>query len=503
MKVLLYGYGYNSEEEELSHDDSDHNTFSPVRDLDGNTSPSTDPTSSMDSTISGQPSPVPIINFRTPWRTRRNSKSRVDESAKNEETTFQHDHNARAGLLTAQVASRPLSKVILQSTLSSLSDFRYDVYIPTPKSSPGLDPDLDLDADVISVHDEPETPIEVAAAVSYAQPRMRPSMICIGNPTPPASMKSARSSLRPHRSSTQPIPLPSPRSSMRPSLTRSHYSSPSLQSRLSLATTATSSSTETERITPSYRKRMSSFSTRSGFPAGEAGAMDMSPPPVPALPHPLKAESTPEPEPEPVTAESKPKSNHMKRPSLMIWRANSLRRSGMNNFMQYVKDGRSPNRESMQSRPSSASPNEVDKAFQAVARTSFMQRKVDDPAPARPKTSSGTNHFSRPSLSYFSNHSVTALPIPPEPEPPMPAVARSQTFEVTRKKSFQTLRSRGSSIGKALRSASASVVPTTHKSSVSISTPRPAAVDLSSFPVPPVSPLHFYPPVPKPPRSPY
>ena len=64
MKVLLYGFGYTSEKEELSHDENDEDTFSPVHDLDGNTSPSSHPTSLMGPTMSGNPSPIPIINVK-------------------------------------------------------------------------------------------------------------------------------------------------------------------------------------------------------------------------------------------------------------------------------------------------------------------------------------------------------------------------------------------------------------------------------------------------------
>ena len=163
--------------------------------------------------------------------------------------------------------------------------------------------------------------------------------------------------------------------------------------------------------------------------------------------------------------------------------------------MSYVKDVKTPSRENVQSRPTTAVSNrEIEKETSTRAYSPSVQCRGDYPAPLRPRTA--TAGSTRP----WGENCVTALPTPPEP--PMPSITKSSTFEVGHKKSFSALRNRSTTIGKALRAASSSVVPTTtttlypNKSSISVSSSeahsgsqsRKASMDLASFPIPP-SPL--------------
>jgi hypothetical protein len=367
--------------------------------------------------------------------------------------------------------------------LTSRADFTFDLY--SPSFAPDEDLDFDLDLEIPDL--EPDTPIEIATPVTYSQPQTRPSMISISVKNPAPSMTSQHSSTRPSISSLQAASSPN-RSSTRPSIS-SHYTSSSITSRKSVAQHS-SPSLRSLTLPTSYEKRMSNISLASGYPACEATPLDLSAPPVPLIRPEILTNASRESLLEGM--EDRKTSKHVKQPSMI----NSLRKSGLNNIMSYVKDGKTPGRESVQSRPmTAASDREVDES-KAKAYPALVPNRDDYPAPLRPRTATATS-----TRSWGERSSVTALPTPGEP--PMPPIAKSSTFELARKKSFSALRTRSSSIGKALRSASSSVVPTIStmhypvkpsfsgpsSESQSRSQSRKVSMNLASFPIPPPSPL--------------
>lgn len=455
-----YGYGYHSDEEELSDNEGSHNTFSPIAEADLDPAASTaSPSTAGVRTPDGLPSP-PYVDLDT-------RAASVEDSAGKHSTK------------DIPTPPPPPTKPLLQPTLTSRADFNFEFYTPDFAVDDSLDPNLDLE-----IHDlEPDTPIEVATPITYSQPRTRPCVVSIPIKNPLASIHSRQSSMRPSISSL-PVGCSPPKFSHRPSTISSHHTSSSLTSRKSLLQHP-SPSPRSLTLPPSYDRRMSSTSIASGYPACEATPLDLSAPPVPSIRPDILVNASRESLLEGI--EDRRSSGHVRKPNLV----SSLRRSGLNSIMNYVK---TPTRESAVSRPTTAvSSREVDESSRNAY--SAFEPSVDDyPPPLRPRTATAT------SVRSWGENSVTALPTPPEP--PMPSISRSSTFEVTRKKSLSALRNRSSSIGKALRSASSSVVPTIStmhmpsKPSFGISSESPsrnqsrkASVDLSSFPVPSPSPL--------------
>jgi hypothetical protein len=183
-------------------------------------------------------------------------------------------------------------------------------------------------------------------------------------------------------------------------------------------------------------------------------------------------------------AEDRRASSHAKKPSMI----SSLRKSGLSNIMNYAKDVKMPANESTQPRPTTAASDRDVNDSSNRAYPVLVPNRDDYPPPLRPRTATAASPRS------WGEVSVTALPPPPEPAMPLPA--KSSTFELARKKSFSALRSRSSSIGKALRSASSSVVPTISTmhypgkpgasavSNESSSWSQRGSLDLAAFPFP-------------------
>jgi hypothetical protein len=185
-------------------------------------------------------------------------------------------------------------------------------------------------------------------------------------------------------------------------------------------------------------------------------------------------------------AEDRRASSHAKKPSMI----SSFRKSGLSNIMNYGKDVKTAANESMQPRPTTAASDRDVNDSSNRAYPVLVPNRDDYPPPLRPRTATAASPRS------WGDVSVTALPPPPEPAMPLPA--KSSTFELARKKSFSALRNRSSSIGKALRSASSSVVPTTStmhypgkpgasavsNESFSWSQNQRESLDLAAFPFP-------------------
>ena len=479
-----FGYGYCSDEEELSETEGSHHTFSPIaeNDLDRPAAIAS-PSTASPRTPDELPSP-PYAAAMQAWPEVEIGVGSAGDAAGQGSTRL--DIPVEQGEYL-EIQTPTSAKPVLQSTLTSRADFNFDFYSSDFPVDESLDPDLDAEIPEL----EPDTPIEIATPVLYSQPRTRPCVISISVKSSAPSIHSRKSSTRPSISSLQPATF-TPASSKRPSIISSHYTSSSIASRQSSAHNP-SPSLRSLTLPLNYERRMSNLSnlsTSSGYPACEATPLDLSAPPVPPIRPEMFANASRESLLEGI--EDRRASSHVKKPSVM----NSIRKSGLNNIMSYVKDNKTSHRESVQSRPTTAVSNrEADDDSNTKAYPALVGSRDDYPAPLRPRTATTASTRS------WTENSVTALPTPPEP--PMPSIVKSSTFEVARKKSFSALRNRSSSIGKALRSASSSVVPTistTHYSPrPSISGPlsetqsrnqsRKVSMDLASFPIPPPSPL--------------
>jgi hypothetical protein len=479
-----FGYGYCSDEEELSDREGNHNTFSPIADgeLDQPTS-NASPSTAGARTPDDLPSP-PYVDGMQAWPDIDTRVANAEDSAGEGSTKLDIPLEGGNHL---DVPTPTPAKPIFQPTLTSRADFSFDFYSPDFTLDESLDPDVDLDTLEIDIPElDPDTPIEIATPVLYSQPRSRPYMISIPVKNPEPSITSRKSSTRPSISSLQTASSP-PRSSKRPSVISSHYTSSSITSRKSIIQHP-SASPRSLTLPATYGKRISNASVMSGYPACEATPV-FAPPPMPTLGPEILTNSSRESLLEGM--EDRKISSLAKKPNMI----NSLRKSGLNNIMSYVKDVKPPSHETVQSRPTTAVSNrETEKQACSRAYSPSLQSRDDYPEPLRPRTATAGSTRS------WGENGVTALPTPPEP--PMPSLTKSSTFEVARKKSFSALRNRSSSIGKALRSASSSVVPTTSttyypsKPNVSVSLSeahartqsRKASMDLASFPIPP-SPL--------------
>ena len=480
-REFRYGYGYCSDEEELSDNEDNHNTFSPIAEgeLD-QPAPIESPSTAGARTPDDLPSP-PYVDAMQTWPDIRTRAANAGDSIGEGSTKLD---NPPEGGERLDLPTPTSAKPVLQSTLTSRADFAFDFYSPDFVVDESLDPDLDLEIPDL----EPDTPIETATPVLYSQPLTRPSVISIPVKNSAPSMTSRKSSTTPSLSSLQRASSPST-SSKRPSVISSHYTSSSIASRQSIAYNP-SPSLRSLALPASYDRRMSNTSIGSGYPASEAAALDLSAPPVPPIRPEILANASRESLLEGV--DDGRSSSHVKKPTVI----SSLRKSGLNNIMNFGKDSKTPYRESVQSRPTTAVSNqEVDTESKTNPYPALVQNGDDYPPPLRPRTATTASTRS------WGEISVTALPTPPEP--PVPFIVKSSTFEVARKKSFSALRNRSSSIGKALRSASSSVVPTTsmthYPGKPIISAPfsevqsryqsRKPSTDVADFPIPPPSPL--------------
>lgn len=330
----------------------------------------------------------------------------------------------------------PSPKPLLQASLATLSDFRYDRYsvlLDSPLSET-LSPDLETD--------ETFSPIETATPISYQQPKSRPSLISIVSIS--------------HRGKRR---------------------TPSLQSPLSQTVRQTA-----ERPT----KRQSTSSVRSGFPAAEATLFE-----VPNLPdNAFELIANASTDSLSLSAKERPKSK-AERTSSMPRLSTALSHARMSSIKSLIKTPTTatPTRMSF-SRPSSHISRPSTASVAASDITSFMKNPfaMNSSSNLHSMTRPPTSHT--PSASMTGANTMTALPSLPTPladediSDPMESKPAMQ-----RKKSFSTLRRRSESIGQAIKGLSK--ITTKHDvplpTTPGTMTPRKVhAFDLSKFPTPPM-----------------
>lgn len=336
----------------------------------------------------------------------------------------------------SRVVVPPSPSPVLQASLATLSDFRYDRY-SVSLDSPILDlmsPDLDTD--------ETFSPIETATPIAYQLPKARPSLISITT------------------SDT----------------TRSKRRTPSTQSPLSQTMSHS-------RERPS--KRQSTTSTYSGFPAAEATLFEV--PDLPANAFQLIANASQESLP---LSLYQPKSR-AERKSSVPRLSTALSHARVSSIKSLIKTptsathARSLSRNSAHtSRPSTASISGFDgftlknnAASNSTTNLSLMQR----PPTSMSMTSIGSNS---------NHHPITALPSLPTPPADDTMSDPLANRSMSRKKSFSALRRRSESIGQAIKGLGKITtkhdVPMPTPAVMTPKIPSKNALDLSSFPTPPL-----------------
>ncbi|ETI24478.1 hypothetical protein G647_03847 [Cladophialophora carrionii CBS 160.54] len=334
----------------------------------------------------------------------------------------------------------PSPKPLLQASLATLSDFRYDRYstiLDSPLSET-LSPDLDTD--------ETFSPIETATPISYQQPKSRPSLISIVSVSDRSKRRTA-----------------------------------SLQSPLSQMVQQT-----VERPT----KRQSTSSIRAAFPAAEATLFE-----VPNLPdNAFELIASASQESLPLSGKEVPRSKAERKPS-MPRLSTALSHARMSSIKSLIKTPTtatpSATRRTSISRPSSHISRPSTASVPASEVASIMRN------PAALSSSSDLNSMTRPPTSHSSSISMAgagntmtalpSLPTPPADDGVSDPLAAKPAMQ--RKKSFSALRRRSESIGQAIKGLSKLTpkhdvpLPTTP----SIMTPkRLQEFDLSKFPTPPL-----------------
>ncbi|KIW68469.1 hypothetical protein PV04_04411 [Phialophora macrospora] len=333
----------------------------------------------------------------------------------------------------------PSPKPLLQASLATLSDFRYDRYstiLDSPLSET-LSPDLDTD--------ETFSPIETATPISYQQPKSRPSLISIVSTS--------------HRSKRRTASLQSPLSQTLPQTV--------------------------ERPT----KRQSISSIRSAFPAAEATLFE-----VPNLPdNAFELIASASQESLPLSGKERPKSK-AERKSSMPRLSTALSHARMSSIKSLIKTPTTatppPHRRSF-SRPSSHISRPSTASIPASDIASIMRN------PAALSSSSNLTSMTRPPTSHSSSTSMagagstmTALPsLPTPPADDMVSDPLAARPAMQRKKSFSALRRRSESIGQAIKGLSK--ITTKHDVPLPTTpgavTPKKAQTfDLSKFPTPPL-----------------
>ena len=328
----------------------------------------------------------------------------------------------------------PSPKPVLQASLATLSDFRYDRY------SMLLDSPL---SETLSPEEESDftfSPIETATPISYQQPKSRPSLISIVSIT--------HQSKRRTTSLQSPLSQTVPQAAERPS------------------------------------KRQSTSSTRSGFLAAEATPFE-----VPSLPNnAFEIIANASQESLPISVKERPKSRS-ERKSSMPRLSTALSQARMSGIKSLIKTPTSltptpANRMSI-SQPQSHS-SRPSTANVAADVTSIVKQ------PTAAASTNNIQSITRPTTAHIAstimtgpNNTMTALPCLPTPpaddEATDPMVGRPA---MSRKKSFSALRRRSESIGQAFKGLS----KTTTKHDVPMPpTPKKSQTfDLSSFPTPPL-----------------
>lgn len=335
------------------------------------------------------------------------------------------------------VMGPPTPSPILQASLATLSDFRYDRYstlLDSPLSEL-ISPDLDTD--------ETFSPIETATPIAYQLPKTRPSLISITTN----------------------------------SSTRSKRRTPSTQSPLSQTMSQT-----IERPT----KRQSTTSTHSGFPAAEATLFEV--PDLPANAFDLIANASQESLP---ILLNQPKTR-AERKSSVPRLSTALNHARVSSIKSLIKTptsathSRSFSRTSTHaSRPSTASISGID-GF-ALRNTAASSSTTNLSLMQRPLTSMSISSIG----SNSNHHPMTALPsLPTPPADDSISDPLAATKSMSRKKSFSALRRRSESIGQAIKglgkTSTKHDVPMPTPASFTPRIPSKSVLDLSGFPTPPM-----------------
>ncbi|KAI1615597.1 hypothetical protein EDD37DRAFT_636413 [Exophiala viscosa] len=343
------------------------------------------------------------------------------------------------GLDENRVVIPPSPRPVLQASLASWADFRYDRYsvvLDSPLSEV-VSPDFDTD--------ETFSPIETATPVSFQQPKSRPSLISISS----VSQCSKR------RTKSVQSPL---------SQTASRSERPA--------------------------KRQSTSSMQAAFPAAEATLFEVPDLPVNALE--LIANASHESLPLTTLSSREPTSRTLRKSSVprLSTALSHARMSSIKNLIKTPTSTTFSRPSSHISRPSTSSMSGVE-AF-PMQNTGFFSNPRNSTTIQRPSTAMSSSSSTSP-----TNVAMTALPSSPSPlgdndDDFDTRSAHGQTMEA--KKSFSVLRRRSESIGQALKGLSK--INTKHDGPLlagRLPTPRNPrksfAMELSGFPTPPMPPL--------------
>ncbi|EXJ93613.1 hypothetical protein A1O1_02005 [Capronia coronata CBS 617.96] len=295
----------------------------------------------------------------------------------------------------------PSPRPVLEASLATLSDFRYDRYSIYSESllTEILGPEIDDD-------DETPSPVEVATPVSFSQPKSRPSLISISS----MSQQNKRRT-------------------------------PSLQS---------SSSEPMTQLAERPAKRRSTSSSYTEFPAAEATLLEI--PDLPANASILISNASQESLLLPSRASTRPKGDRTSSLPLLSTAFNHARMSSIKNLIKTPTSA-------SENRPFSRSSSHITRPSIAIQAGTGPATDTDTQWRSTPSAESrNPNHLQRPStaISISSSRSsaiITALPsLPTRPaEESMadaPAPAESST---DRKKSFSAFRRRSESVGHAIK----------------------------------------------------
>lgn len=334
-----------------------------------------------------------------------------------------------------RVVVPPSPAPVLQASLATLSDFRYDrySYILDSPVSEVLSPEFDTD--------ETFSPIETATPIAYQQPKSRPSLISIVS----LSQRSKRQTTSPQSPLWQ---------------TASH---------------------ELERP----KKRHSMNSVRSGFPAAEARLFE-----VPSLPeNAFQLIANASQESLLLSTKERPKSR-AERKSNVPRLSTALSHARMSSIKSLIKTPTSATNprpfsptSSHISRPSTASISGADPSplmrHHAASASSTALNSIPPPQTAR--SISG-------SIAASGGTNMTALPSLPTP-PADQNMSDPLAGRLPRKKSFSALRRRSESIGQAIKGlgkiSTKDEVPMPTTPAVATQK-KQSATGLSRFPTPPL-----------------
>ncbi|KIX99446.1 uncharacterized protein Z520_05022 [Fonsecaea multimorphosa CBS 102226] len=340
-----------------------------------------------------------------------------------------------------RVVVPPSPKPLLQASLASWSDFRYDRY------SAVLDSPL---SEVLSPESENEdtfSPIETATPISYQQPKSRPSLISIVSLSHRGKRRTA--------SMQSPLSLTVPQTPERPS------------------------------------KRQSMSSVHSGFPAAEATRFE-----VPSLPEnafELIANASQESLP---LSTKEPSRSKADRKSSMPRLSTALSHARMSSIKSFIKTPTTATTPLPHTRSSSRPSSHVSRPSTASTLAADAYSVMKNPAAST--SSNNLSSITRPLTSQNASASMVgpissnmtalpSLPTPPADEEASDPLANRPAMQ--RKKSFSALRRRSESIGQAIKGLGK--ITTKHDVPVPMNpglmTPKkPQPFDLSQFPTPPL-----------------